>query len=746
MKKSGKTLTAVIAFILGLLFTLIVEVSAVFGVYIYVMHKDLNTVMASIGIPNTDDRFVNTDKNNGGVSNLKELISGMKGLVYEGGEIVALGKSFDDFKELVPATQVLLNAVYGVIDGYIDLDKQEFESKPLTELAQVLSDSVMNVKTMALMEKLGMDNITGEEANPVVKSIVVGTETDYATVHYSDGREDTGLKLPVLYDCYMEYGGSFDRIDYLGYARPVNGASALPYNLSEDLLCQSGIIDDGVESYHRYMLYFVPCKVTENGIEEADYSMGECTVTDGDKTYNFQIVEFGEDTDFIAVKPVGGKYEIDFDAVYAAINDESTSLSDRFSGYSYSQEYARGYYFTKKNAQTEKYELQTISGKNYFRNSLGKAVQLDALTLTDIVLDAFAPLNSVLVTDVIGEGDSTVNQIFGSTTLGALLRGEVDAQQLAGELAIDAFIDIKADEALSAYLGYGVKRLKAAAGADYNYTGKISVGGVDTDCYLSAEDGVVKLVWYFDDGQKKSVFAAKMSELPARIQSFANDMTVGDIIAVGETAPKFLKAVASTPIGNLENKISDMTVGEMFEESELNGSALLRKLKSAKISGLAAAVDGLLIQEVYASRIYDVADGANPELATEYKEDLLYYVIENDEFVLAPINEASGHVTAEQFEAGEYYTYGEAQGMWRLVLYKDGVEKAYAMNDLDNMVASCAATLYKAKLGQLQAAGIIGADKDLSGTLTIDGQTKTVAEFTLEDVIWFVIDQSTPAG
>lgn len=737
MKKGGKTLTAVIAFILGLLFTLIVEVSAIFGVYIYVMHKDINTVMASIGIPNTDDRFVNTDKSKGGVSNLKELISGMKGLVYEGGEIVALGKSFDDFKELVPATQVLLNAVYGVIDGYIDLDKNEFESKPLTDLAQVLADSVMNVKTMALMEKLGMDNITGEDANPVVKSIVVGTETDYATVHYSDGREDTGLKLPVLYDCYMEYNGSYDRIDYLGYARPVNGASALPYNLSEDLLCRSGTIDDGVESYHRYMLYFVPCKVTENGVEEADYSMGEYK--------GFQIVEFGEDTDFIAVKPDGGRYEIDFAAVYAAINGESTSLSDRFSGYSYSQEYAREYYFTKKNSQTEKDELQTVSGKNYFRNSQGKALQLDALTLTDIVLDAFAPLNSILVTDVIGEGDSTVNQIFGSTTLGALLRGEVDAQQLAGELAIDAFIDIRADEPVSAYLGYGVKGLKEAAGADYNYAGKISAGGVDTDCYLSAEGGVVKSVWYFDDGQKRSVSAAKMSELPARIESFADDMTVGDIITVGENSPKFLKAVASAPIAGLENKISNITVGEMFEESELNGSALLRRLKGAKISELAAAVDSLLIQEVYASRIYNVAEGADPEPATVYKEDLLYYVTGNDGFVLAHLNEASGHITEEQFEAGEFYTYGEAQGMWRLVLYKDGVEKAYAMNDLDNMVASCAATLYKSKLGQLQAAGIIGADKDLSGTLTIDGQTKTVAEFTLEDIIWFVIDASTPA-
>ena len=183
MAKGGsKFVTGIISFLLGFIFAIVVEIGAVFGVYWFVVNSDINTVMAKIGLPNTDDRYINTDKDNGGVTTVKELLSGLKGLVYENGEVVALGKSIDDFKNLVPATQMLLDLVYGVVDDYIELDHNEFQSRPMTELAQVLSDSVMGIKTGPFLEKLGMDTVIGDDANPVVKSLIAGAECDYATV------------------------------------------------------------------------------------------------------------------------------------------------------------------------------------------------------------------------------------------------------------------------------------------------------------------------------------------------------------------------------------------------------------------------------------------------------------------------------------------------------------------------------------------------------------------------------------
>ena len=187
MSKGGsKLLTAIIAFLLGFLFAILVEVGAIFGVGWFVMNKDLDTVLSAVGIHNTDEngnkKYINTDPDNGGVRNLKELVSGLQGLVYENGEMVALGKSFDDFSQLIPATDMLLSLVYGTVDQFIEIDKAEFESTPLSGLAQVLSSSIMGIRTAGLMEKLGIESVTGENATALVKTLLMGAETEYATV------------------------------------------------------------------------------------------------------------------------------------------------------------------------------------------------------------------------------------------------------------------------------------------------------------------------------------------------------------------------------------------------------------------------------------------------------------------------------------------------------------------------------------------------------------------------------------
>lgn len=889
MSRGGsKLVTGIISFFLGFLFAILVEIGAIFGVYWFVMNKDINTVMAAIGIHNTDDRYVNTDPDKGGVTNLKELLSGIKGLVYENGEITALGKSFDDFKNLIPATQMLLNTFYGIADDYIELDKDAFESKPLTELAQVLSDSIMNIKTAALLEKLGMTDITGEEANPIVKSLVTGAETDYATVYYSDGRESDGLKFPVIYDCYMGGENSFDRIDYKGFARPVNGVSAFPENLRghEDLLCPQGMIEDDGGSYQRYMLFYVPCRVTASGIAEAEYSVGEHTVADGDKTYKFQIVEYGADTDFIAVKPdAEGNYIIDYTAVYAALNGDSNSVSDRFTGYSYYEPYASNYYFTEKNSTTERYELKTLSGKNYFRNSQGKMLQLDALTLTDIVVDAFGPLDAVLVTEAVGENSDLAYKVFGTTSLGALLRGEVDFNKLVEDMEVSAFVnnispdnsvmcyiafkvsdlnhlggglysavydkggegertvtvrtadgfitdvldadgsvmegvkikdvaalansmpvtaimDVRADEAILAYLGYGVKNMKPAAVAEYSYTAKINIGGADKECYIATAmkgDGenaveIITSVWYLEGGNKINVSGTRVNDVADRANGFTKDLTLGDVLNLDGSENNLLKALSGTALDGLAERVDTLTVGEIFSEDEINSSTMLRQLRGKKVSDLATAIDELLIQSIYAEEVYGLPEGGglmeviafdpsrtyytlekageaneyafvqvtgeinyskdgaeiyytrgeDGEWKVVFNERLLYYtqsegvaelVLKDDSLTGSDRDNATGKLTEADFEEGKYYSYGAAKGMWRLVLYRQNTEKAYTINNFNNMVNSCADNVYKATLYELQEADIIEKTVDLSKKFG----GKELGTFTLETLIDAVI-------
>lgn len=906
MAKGGsKFVTGIISFLLGFIFAIVVEIGAVFGVYWFVVNSDINTVMAKIGLPNTDDRYINTDKDNGGVTTVKELLSGLKGLVYENGEVVALGKSIDDFKNLVPATQMLLDLVYGVVDDYIELDHNEFQSRPMTELAQVLSDSVMGIKTGPFLEKLGMDTVIGDDANPVVKSLIAGAECDYATV------KGTELKLPVMYDYYTDDGDSFARIDYNGLARPVNGASAYPVNLREggkNWLCDSGKFTDTVDGVEqtsaRYALYYVPCRVTSGGIQEAEYIVDEYVKEDGDKKYKFQIVKYGEDTDFIAVKPVNGKYEIDFTEVYAALNAESTGVSDRFTGYSYYEPYAANYYYENYNSKVEKYEIKTVSGKNYFRDSQNKMIQLDALTLTDIVLDPFVPLDSVMVTEVVGE-DSDMAEIFGTMTLGALLRGEgvdeiindlevgtfienvspsnkvmcyiaykvshlkdngdgtyraiydkdgadekevtvytdekgyiseisgvdegvkvKDVAALANAMPITVLMDVRADEAVMVYLGYGVTGLQSAVGEGYSYTGKVTVGGEKKDCFIATEtaDGVenVVKVWYTDgEGNRVNVPGTKVNDVSDRVNSFTEDLSIGDVLKLDGSENKLLQSIKDTPIAHLDDRINEITVDEMFTEEEMKKSAMLRQLRGKKLTELSTAIDELLIQSIYAEEVYGLPEGADLMEVIEFDEAYEYYVLSQVDDGNGDKNgvfTSVGRLTREQFDnrgstvyytyggdTGEgaklkivgfdatrlyyesdgnggfamteknskdlpesvekdnafgkltqtdydtrgetkYYTYGDAKGMWRLVLFNKKTEKAYTINNFNNMVNSCADNVYSATLGELQDAGLITDDiKGKTFTyVTTDGQSHSVVleNLTLKQLIDIVLSMS----
>lgn len=866
MAKSGsKLLTGILCFLFGFIFAILVEVGAVFGVYMYAMNTDINKVMAMIGLPNTDDRYINTDKDNGGVSNLKELLSGVKGLVFENGELAIAGKSFNDISNLVPATQILLDKVYEISGDYIEIDRDEFQSNPLMNLAQVLSDSVMNIKTGPLLEKLGvMDSLAGDGSS-IVKSLVAGTECEYASITYADGREST-LKLPVMYDYYMMQAGGYARVDYDGLARPVNGVSAYHSNLSESWLSPSGKIKDGDSEFDRYMLCYVPCKVTASGIEEAEYIVDEYVKTEGDKTYKFQIIKYGEGTDFIAVKANGGNYEIDYDAVYASLNAGSTSVSDRFTGYSYYEPYATNYYYDayykdQDGKKIDKPIIKTISGKNYFVDSQGKTVQLDALTLFDIMADPFTPLDSVLVTEVVksdNEADNkSIEKIFGTTTLGMLLRGEgvndiindlevcdfvdkitpdnklmcyiaykisdlqpqpdgsytavydmggeekqvtvlcdiagyvvevndtdgnavagvkvSEVAQIASGMPVTVLMDVRVDEPIIAYLGYGVTNVTAATGDGYSYTGKVKIGTDKKDCFIATvqDGGVEKItsVWYFDDGGNKvTVGGSGVNDIADRVNSFADDLTLGDIMKLDGTEPKLLTALADTTINGMEARISELTVGEIFEDSEIESSAMLRQLKNKKVTELATAIDELCIQSIYFKEIYGVDENAKPEATTEFHAEWLYYVEENGSLVLdhtladaetdqTAKDDALGHITSDMLSNGKtYYSYGETTGMWRIVLLKDGVEKAYTINNFNNMVAVCAQNVNKATLNELKDAGVVEATaEDLAkkvkftymgaevylkadGTATVnESEGVTLGEMTVEKLVDFVL-------
>ncbi|MDE7162612.1 MAG: hypothetical protein K2O44_00845 [Clostridia bacterium] len=721
MSKGGsKLLTAIIAFLLGFLFAILVEVGAIFGVGWFVMNQDLDTVLGVVGIHNTDEngnkKYINTNPDDGGVRNLKELVSGLQGLVYENGEMVALGKSFDDFSQLIPATDMLLNMVYNTVDQFIELDKAEFESTPLSGLAQVLSSSIMGIRTAGLMEKLGVESVTGENASQLVKTLLMGAETEYATVYYGGAEtladevegeeggepaepaeEPKTFKLPVMYDIF-----TYDEeLDSYWREPSLNGISNYPSNLENnydwlDLISEEQ--EDGEFVNKQYKLYYVPCRVTENGVEEAEYIKGEIEVTDGSgesaKVYKLQILEYGDDTDFIVVKrDDNGDFSIDYNAVYAALNANAEGASDRFTGYSYYEPYARCYYEIKTSSVTEKQEIRALCRKNYFRNNAGEMVQIDALTLSDIVDEEYAQ-----------------------------------------DLTFGEVMDIKTtDNKL-------IKSLK--------------------DTPINKLDAKVKSLTVeelFDDKEidgnsmLRQLRTTKITELATAMDELLIQMVYAEEVYKLPDGDKIMEVVEFDPANNYKyytlEKYNDegkdlfrfVPVNEgAANEGELTAADYDPKGKTVYYTyGADEGVEGadmkIVFNECFLFFEYDEAD----------KKYVLCEVEVEDGATEIQKDDAKGKLDSTEF-AGRgdkvYYSYGVPQSMWKLVLYKNKTEKGYTINNFDNMVNICANNVNDGTLFELKEAGIINAnDSDLNKTFA----GVTLGNMKLSELINAVISMAT---
>lgn len=835
-RKSNSVLVGIVAFFLGFLFAFIVLFGSLFGVGYVVATTDINKVLGVLGLENKNSEYDENDPdsnkynyiNADQASNLYSLVTEIIAMANDGlGEI-----NLDRISALAPVTDAVLDLGYAFIDGVIDFDKEFFEGVPLTSVLDTITNSVNYVHTGKIIETVNSQFGAAIDLSevPIAGYMIDGIEAEYASVL---GRED-GFRLPVLYDYYVEDGSS------IGYGRTVsvNGICAYPDNLNGDTsyIQETSLTDE--DGKKLYKVYYVPCKITPTGIEEADYIVKKLTVEDSNisftkdgDTYNlkyvFRVVEFGGDTDFIAVKPdgEGGSYSftIDYGSIIAAKNpDASADASNRYVGYSYYDAYARNYYSgPSKRAENDLvYGVTTINNVNFFKDNDGNVIEYDPLLVSDVMLDPMETLNHVPVYSVVNTSQTeTVREIFGDTSLGDVLshnvnfnelvddillsafidnvspddkvmtflvynltdvkraadgsytavydkdganavvnldvaggviKGLTDAEtgktvkgntvsdisSLTDDLTLDVFIDVKADDPIMMYFGYGVTDIYKVTGYEYAYTCKYTPDGEQAayDCYISVNgEGNVDEIWYIADGAKQTVKGTKISDVSDRVNKLQDTLTIGEIITVDEDSSMMLQAIKDTTISGLDDRINELKVCDVLSEEQISDNSVLPQLRNTLITELGTEIDKVLIQRIYAKDIYKLESDSDPAEATEFNAAYLYY--EKDEtgaYVLTEIgcegltetayDNALGKLTQDQWNSRgdkKYYTYGEAEGMWKLILYRtlsDGTktEKAYSINNFNNMVGACSATVYNSTLGELRDAGIIDANTNLN--------------------------------
>ncbi len=466
-KKGGsKALTAVLAFILGFIFAIIVQIGAIVGVIMFVTSSKLDDVFDTFGLQNKDENdnyiYVNTDGENGGAETLGDLLEMLSGYLYsEGGKMdfPVANKTIDDIENLLPIVRnTIAEKLYPIVNGYIDgVDWDEFESIELMNLPSYLQGLLMEIRPAQLLRKLDMGSLVdGEDANAIVKALLAGAEFDYA--YYGTAADGTGgLKFPVYFDTYTYK--IRDQSDYQldGYYRTsaVNGIDAFPDKLDEGLLFDTGVNDSNGDRI--YNLYYVP--VGESGLADAKLSGIPRPSKDASPEEIAKWTIYDNSTVFYAVRydAETGRYLLDPSSEYEYYHDYGMHSCDR-------------------------------TGNFYFGND-GTEMQIFPVTLNSFSdpQEVFKPLYGVRITELM-QGE-IMEAMFGRHSVGELLDQKINIDECVDGLSLASVIDINPEEAMMAYIGYGLTNIKKTADQTDSsiYEATVDIDGVPTRCTVEAE-------------------------------------------------------------------------------------------------------------------------------------------------------------------------------------------------------------------------------------------------------------------
>ena len=335
-----------------------------------------------------------------------------------------------------------------------------------------------------------------------------------------------------------------------------------------------------------------------------------------------------------------------------------------------------------------------MCGKNYFRNNADEMVQIDALTLSDIVDEDYAQ-----------------NLTFGEV------------------------LDIKTtDNKL-------LKSLKDTPISKLN--NKIKTLTVEE----LFDDKEIE-----DNSMLRQLRGTKITELATAMDELLIQMVYADEVYRLPDGDAIMEVVDFDPDYNYYTleKYNDEGKDKFHFVPVNEGTATEGKVTQAEFDAR-----GSIVYYTYGAD--EGAEDAKMKIVFDERFLFFEYDAEEKKYVLTEVeaagetgtdkDDAMGKLDASEF-AGRgdkvYYSYGVPQGMWKLVLFKNKTEKGYTINNFNNMVTICANNVNDATLRELKEAGVINAtDANLNKILTLPDTTQYVlGDMKLYELINAVISMA----
>ena len=404
--------------------------------------------------------------------------------------------------------------------------------------------------------------------------------------------------------------------------------------------------------------------------------------------------------------------------------------------------------------------------KDYKNLTLGEAKELMPVLgkLTDKLNDALSDFVAL-------EENEIEDQKIGEL--------ETFVKGLAERIDVARLIGARADNEILVYLCYGVYKL------DYNpetgiYSGKYKDdSGNVYDCTLKVgADGKVSGAEYVVDEVVCHTPALTLDIVNDRVNGVCNDLTIGEIVDIGED-DKIFGSIKNSTINTISKDVNKICVQQLFPDDIYAAENPKDEEKSPE------------------AKMYLAVDGT-PAQATVYDSDLIYYVKDGENYVLAATN---GKIKQEDFAAGlsenkyytygegkigfdarfvyyekdedgsyvmykdeagehlgkisslspdkEYYTYGGTSALWKLLLYtaegEAQQETVYNFENINSMITNVTKNTKNTSMRELHAAGILTFDKpeeletDVVWNDSEGSHRETLGDMTLSELVGVVV-------
>lgn len=723
---------SILSFLLGIIFGMIILVASVAGVAFYVLKTDVDSALKLAGLENKDEEgnsiYINTDIESGGVANLLDLVSKVQVMAGKGAEL-----SIGEIEGLLPALSDMVDQMYGAVNSVIPMERDELTGVKFASIGDFVIRKVQEAQPVQILENFGMTDFV---ENKIMSLLLLGPEADYEQVGES--------KYPLYYDSFALTDGTYRRS---------GDNAALPAAL-ETYLTESG------EEY-RLFYYIVggDCYVSGTTTDYALYN------ADGATLSGYYYMNGAER---VIVTPItikdfsSGNFDVLNDIYLSEFFGEGTDLfifDDVLSGVSVGD-------LMNGNVNIEQI-LRDVSVSDLIQTQISDGIMLNMFwNITDVSESAGEDYTHrgvytangndyvcYIRTKTAGDGNAVIDSAYyfdgetktdiTSLTIGDLMNG-VNINDKINDFKLSDFIYIKAEESVVAYLGYGIYGIEKTG--EGKYTASYDKPEKVTAYITTDAEGVITDCYYLDGDAKVKIKSTSIIEVSGMIAGITQKLTIGDFI--GETDDPILSKLCKYTINNVSDGLGELTLTDVLGGiSESN--VLLYNLKDSTIGELPDAIANLTINTIYASEIYkisakndDAGNEISPEVPAElklaqiYNEKYIYYTLNDGKYTLVNVNPAAlGKLEESQFTENTYYTYGEAQGIWKMLLYKDGSEAAYTINNLTDMIGNVSDNMSKATLRDLHNSGILvfSEPSALEKSINYNEQTVKLGDLGLLD-------------